>query len=471
MAEPMRILVSGDFGGPRPRPRPWPKPIFVDRDNFDEVLADAGVTVRLPGLGPGESDLLVPIHSLDDFHPDQLWQQVPIFGQLRDWRYRLDQPQHFEQAAVEVRQTLAPTSAPPPATAALANAAAGNAAVSDAGLLDQIIGASSPQPASVNPLTADVQRWLAAVVNRYALPAERPDHAELVRLVKRAGADLMRCLLHHERFMAVEAAWRGLYWLVKRLPTGTHLKLYCTDLSRDELADDLLPSSDLTTTQTYRQWVQLSLESAQARPWDLVIGLYSFTPTEADAAFIGRLMLLAELADCAVVADASLDFVAEPADEPAASAWRGLRQLPESARVGLVLPRLMLRVPYGREGSSVEALALEENEPDQPEHYLWGSGALTVGVAVGEAFARVGRDGLSRSIHGRLDDLPVAIAQRDGQRELVPPTEATMTEDTVNHILERGLMPLWAMAGRNAAWLPALVGLREPLAALRGRWS
>ena len=41
-----------------------------------------------------------------------------------------------------------------------------------------------------------------------------------------------------EPSQALEAAWRGLYFLVKRLDTDGGLKLFLLDVSRDELAAD-----------------------------------------------------------------------------------------------------------------------------------------------------------------------------------------------------------------------------------------
>src|SRR5438552_18278563 len=85
---PFRVLALGDFGG---RDRGDFRPARVDRDTFDALPGTLGVTVRLPGFGPG-GGLVVAVNGLDDFTPDRLWESVPAFDELRKLRRRLQNP-------------------------------------------------------------------------------------------------------------------------------------------------------------------------------------------------------------------------------------------------------------------------------------------------------------------------------------------------------------------------------------------
>src|SRR5580658_2343056 len=65
-SEPARYLVLGDFGTHALGVRP------VDPETLDGVLDIVGVEIA--GL---------PIHQLEDFHPDRLYQRLDLFGDLR----------------------------------------------------------------------------------------------------------------------------------------------------------------------------------------------------------------------------------------------------------------------------------------------------------------------------------------------------------------------------------------------------
>ena len=69
---PFRILLLGDFSG---RSSTSWKPVEVDRDNFEEVLAR---------VGPVFSGLR--FQQLDDFHPDRIYEQSRLFQGLREVR-------------------------------------------------------------------------------------------------------------------------------------------------------------------------------------------------------------------------------------------------------------------------------------------------------------------------------------------------------------------------------------------------
>ena len=69
----------------------------------------------------------------------------------------------------------------------------------------------------------------------------------------------MIALLHHPAFRQLEAAWRGVDFLVRRLETGASLKLFLIDVSQEELQADLLGTEDLTESGIYRLLVEKSV--------------------------------------------------------------------------------------------------------------------------------------------------------------------------------------------------------------------
>ena len=76
----------------------------------------------------------------------------------------------------------------------------------------------------------------------------------------------MRALLHAPDFQAMEAAWRAVFLLVRRLETGTQLKLYLIDISKAELAADLDSAEDSGSSGLSRLLVDRKCWYAGRRP-------------------------------------------------------------------------------------------------------------------------------------------------------------------------------------------------------------
>src|SRR5476651_1572396 len=67
---PFRLLICGNLSGDRADRVPFHqrKPIEIDRDNFDEVLAKLAPRVTLPGQ-VSRADVTISFAELDDFEP------------------------------------------------------------------------------------------------------------------------------------------------------------------------------------------------------------------------------------------------------------------------------------------------------------------------------------------------------------------------------------------------------------------
>lgn len=476
---PLRILLLGDFRGRGGRAGETAladrRAVPVDRDNFDEVLGWHGVTLELP-LGGQETSLTIPLRELDDFHPDRLYRSLEVFRAMRELRAELGDPETFERAAARLGVGAARDPAPPrerpPAPAP------------SAGLLDEILGDGASTPAPPAAPGGEVESFIRDIVAPYLTPGiDRARQAELLATVDEAVSARMRAILHHPRFQAVEAAWRAAFFLVRRLETGADLQLYLADVTKEELAADLAASDDLRDTGLWRLLFERG-GAKSGQPWGLLVGLYAFGPGPRDVGLLARLAELARRANAPWLAEASPALLGSPslAEAPAPrdwkpleaadeENWRDLRRLPEAAYLGLALPRMLLRLPYGKEASSVEEFGFEELPPGSPhESYLWGNPAVACAYLLAEAFGRQGwglRPGEVREITG----LPLHVYREDGEGQVKPCSEVVLSDRAVEAILERGLMPLLSQPGRDAVRLARFQSLSATSPALAGGWS
>lgn len=93
---PLHLLVTGDFKGkPEDTPLEERKPVSVDKNNFDAIMANAGIELEfaVPNTlkDNSEEDLAIKLQvsSLHSLSPDNIAQQVPEIKKLLELRESL----------------------------------------------------------------------------------------------------------------------------------------------------------------------------------------------------------------------------------------------------------------------------------------------------------------------------------------------------------------------------------------------
>lgn len=489
---PFRIALLGDWSGRRNRNLPARdiaglKPLPVDRDDFDEVMAQLQVALRLPVTDAAHVTL--EFRELDDFHPDRIFERVSLFDALRQTRERLDNPSTYNAAANEVRGWFAAgeASQEPSAQAGEQTAPETITHANGAGLLDALIaeaGEDEPAPARSAPVETDLQAMLREVVRPHLVSFDEAEQEQLIASVDEATSRLMRSILHHADFQALESAWRAAYFLTSNLETGTDLKLYLLDITKDELASDLSSANNLEETGAYKLLVEQSVNTFGGDLWAALAGNYSFEATVDDALMLGRLGKIASRVGAPFIAAArsslvgceSLARTPDPddwqlaTDDVGEAAWDALRSLPQAAYLGLALPRFLLRLPYGAETEPAESFDFEELAA-RPEHedYLWANPAFACIYLLGQAFTGHGWN-LQPGILQEIEGLPLHVYQDEGDTYIKPCAETILTMRAAEKILARGLMPLLSFQGRDMVRLARFQSLAHGPSPLAGRW-
>ncbi len=487
---PLKILIIGNFRGSARGNENFgdlPKPVMIDRDNFDDVLARFKPSVRLGGVHPDGSAVEIEFSELDDFHPDRLYRELPLFDALRDTRDRLENPKTFAAAATDVRgwaeaQAIEKSRGPAERTGPAEETSSPRPTISGENLLDQLLeqSESSSKQDSTESRSSVFDLLLEKVAGPYRIAADDPDKQPLLDLVDALAADRMRAILHHPQFQAIEAAWRSLDFLVRRIETDVSLKLFVADFPKAALAGDLEAVASLKASQFYKLLADLP---AGSPPWTMVVGNYSFNSARADVEMLGRIAQIAAAAQAPFVAAAepAVFGCPEPAEQPdpddwddpepaALQMWQQLRGLSAANSLGLVAPRFLLRQTYGPDTSTTEELDFVELPTADHGGFLWGNGAFVAACLVAQAFSRNGWN-LSDDLGHDIDDLPVHLYDADGEAVVKPCAEALLGDRAVERILKFGIMPLQSFAGRGTVRLARLQSLADPPAALAGRWE
>ena len=459
---PVRLLILGDLRG-QATDAPTPlteRPITrIDLDNRADLLARYAPSVMV-------DDERLQFSALDDFHPDTLVAKLPVFGRLRDLRARLQHPRSSAAAIAELKAEASTTTLAPEGESAPASKN------DDQSTLERLLGRKSPEPVVQAPPTplGSVESLIREAVAPHIVPAADPHLPEVLAAVDMALGDVMRRVLHDPGFQAVEATWRGIDWLVSTLELGEDLELYLLHVTRDELPRQG-PASDL-----WRRLVEREAQTEGGLEFSALIGNYRFNATSDDLATLRALGDLARALDAPFVAECGasllgLRAVAEQSDprdwQPLESEidapWRALRTGLAGHRVGLSVPRFLLRLPYGRRSDPVEAFRFEE-QPPTPEHesFLWGNPAFACAAVI----ARVLQSDGAPADAGTITDLPAFTFSAEDEERLQPCAEVCLTERAIDAVVSRGIMPLVSFKDRNAIRLVRLQSVADPPAAL-----
>jgi type VI secretion system protein ImpC len=151
--------------------------------------------------------------------------------------------------------------------------------------------------------------------------------------------------------------------------------------------------------------------------------------------------------------------------------WQAIRRLPEAACVGLASPRYLLRMPYGKEFETTERVEFEEMD-ERPKHdwYLWGNPVFACLQLMAAAFTEEGWN-FHPDGYRQLDRLPMHSYVVYGETIITPVAEAVLTDLAADRILSHGLMALLSEKNGDGALLRRWQSIREPAAALAGRWK
>ena len=463
---PMRLLVMGDFSGqPAAARRPLAeRPTWqVDVDNLDTVMGRLMPRLLLPA---GEVDFA----GLDDFHPDSLYTRLDLFRALRDMRQRLADPSRFAAAAAELN--LARPDAAPAASAG-APAAQAEPGGADASLLAQLLGGNPVTQAAPAPppsAAAGIEAFIRHIVAPHIVPNIAPQQASLIASVDAAITDQMRGLLHAPAFQQLEAAWRGVQWLISSLELDEQLQLHLFDIGREELLDDVVAAQGrIDQTGSYRALVDRWRNQPGGQGWTAMAALYDIGPSVEDIGLLAALGVLASQAGGPVLAAGSPALAGD--DAQALAGWHALRRSEVAPWIGLAVPRVLLRLPYGQGRDPVDGFGFEEFGVT-PVHgqFLWGSGALATLLLIGRAFTARGW-GFEPGDEREIGDLPAFSHVRDGERELQACAEQYLGEAAGNLLLAAGLMPVMSHRHRNAVTVMRFQSVAEPARGLSGLGS
>jgi type VI secretion system protein ImpC len=279
----------------------------------------------------------------------------------------------------------------------------------------------------------------------------------------------LNAIMHAQEFQKLEASWRGLHYLVHQSETSTMLKIKVLNTSKDDLRRDLERASEFDQSALFKKIYEEEYGTFGGVPFAALIGDYEFGRHPQDVALLEKISHVAAAAHAPFIAAANpqlfnLDSFTEIGiprdlakifDTVEYARWRSFRESEDARYVGLVLPHILMRLPYGQDTAPVAAFNFEEDvSGTDHSKYLWSNAAYTLGSRLTDAFARYGWCAAIRGVEGGglVQGLPTHTFKTDeGQVALKCPTEIAITDRREKELADLGFIPLLHCKGTDYA--------------------
>ena len=356
--------------------------------------------------------------------------------------------------------------------------------VQEVSLLDQIVeqGRMARDPAAAERGKNLVKEFVAQVlqgemvVSRDAEAMINARIAQIDHLVSLQVNEVM----HHASFQKLEGTWRGLRYLLEQSETSDQLKIKVLNVPKRELLRDLQRAVEFDQSAMFKKIYEEEFGIFGGHPFAALIGDYQFGKGPEDIELLERVSMTAAAAHAPFISGTSPEMfnldsftqldqprdLGKVFDTTEYARWKGFRASEDSRYVALTCPRILLRVPYGKGGATVDAFNFEEGV-DGTDHskYLWGNAAWALGARLTNAFALYGWLAAIRGVEGGglVEALPVHNFYTDeGDVAMKCPTEAPITDRREKELADLGFAPLVHSKGTDYAAFFSVQSCQKP---------
>ncbi|HEY3937616.1 MAG TPA: type VI secretion system contractile sheath large subunit [Bryobacteraceae bacterium] len=362
--------------------------------------------------------------------------------------------------------------------------AAAATATSEISLLDQIVeeGRFGEEPASQQRGKDLVKEFLAQVLQgevTVSRDSEAMIDARIAQIDHLVSLQLNE-VLHHPVFQKLEGSWRGLKYLLDSSETSAMLKIRVLNASKKEVLKDLQRASEFDQSALFKKVYEDEYGVFGGAPFGALVGDFEFTKHPEDIELLDKISHVAAAAHAPFLTAAgpellSLDTFADLGqpndigrifDKTEYAKWKGFRESEDSRYVGLCVPHVLMRLPYGKDSKPVEGFNYEENV-DGTDHskYLWGNAAYALGARLTNSFAQFGWCASIRGVEGGglVEGLPSHTFRTDeGDVALKCPTEIAITDRREKELADAGFIPLVHCKGSDYAAFFSVQSAQKP---------
>jgi type VI secretion system protein ImpC len=276
-------------------------------------------------------------------------------------------------------------------------------------------------------------------------------------------------IMHEPSFQKLEGSWRGLTYLVMNTETAVHLKLRLMNITKKELLDDLEKAVEFDQSQMFKKIYEEEYGTFGGHPYSCLVGDFEFTRHPQDMELIQKMSQVAAAAHAPFLtaADPKLfdldrfEHLGVPRDlskifeSLEMIKWNSFRETEDSRYVAMLLPRVLMRLPYGANTLPAEGLSFEEDVTGaDTTKFCWTNPAYILGQRITNAFSLYKWTAAIRGVEGGgiVEGLPAfTFKTTDGDIALKCPTETAITDRREKELSDLGFISLVHCKGTDYA--------------------
>jgi len=289
----------------------------------------------------------------------------------------------------------------------------------------------------------------------------------LVAWIDKTLSEQLDAIMHSEEFQKLESSWRALHFLVQRSDFRRNVKIELLNANKEAIKNDFEDASEIIQSGLYRHIYSDEYDTPGGEPYAAMIANLEFDNSADDIGLLQNISSVSASSHCLFISSAGSKFFGKSdiGDLPKIDdfenymeraefiKWRAFRKTEDSRYIGLVLPRFLLRNPYGESKNSKGFNYMESVLGEEHEKYLWGNAAFAFAANMVRSFQDNGWCVQIRGPEsgGKVEDLPIHFFNSGKGTQTKIPTEILIPETREFEFAKQGFIPLSFYKNRNYA--------------------
>lgn len=287
-------------------------------------------------------------------------------------------------------------------------------------------------------------------------------------------------VMHHPDFQRTEGLWRGLKHLVDNTDYRQNVRTEILDVSKEDLRQDFEDAPEITQSGLYWHTYRSEYDTPGGEPVAALISSYEFDASPQDVSLLRNISKVSAAAHMPFIGSVGPQFFLKKSMEDVAAIkdianyfdraeylkWKSFRETDDSRYIGLTMPRVLGRLPYGPDTIPVRSFNYVE-QVKGPDHnkYLWTNATFAFAANMVRSFISNGWCVQIRGPQagGAVQNLPIHLYDLGTGNQVKIPSEVMIPETREFEFSSLGFIPLSYYKNRDYACFFSANSAQKPV--------